>query len=156
LTVNLYGVSKCYVTDRIDACGSPDSQYEVLTDQVEGGHTITLRRTGESEILQFYYQGPMNEPMGIEWAPNSTQFLFTVGRSVNTAYITGPGYVLIIPEIDDTWPPQFTPDGSLVYYLKPVGAEGASDIFVLGPDGSNPRNLTNASSAHKLCPRWRP
>jgi len=63
---------------------------------------------------------------------------------------------LIIPEISDAWLPQFMPDGALVYYLKPVGAEGAADIFIVGPDGSNPRNLTNAPSAFKMCPRWRP
>jgi serine/threonine-protein kinase len=155
-TVNLYGVSKCNITDRTDACRSPDGQYEVITNQTDNGHTVTLRRAGESEILHFYYQGRLNEPLGIQWAPNSTQFLFTTDRTVQAAYISGPGYAPIIPELSDAWPPQFTPDGALVYYLKPVGAEGASDIFVVGPDGSNPRNLTNAPSAFKMCPRWRP
>ena len=75
---------------------------------------------------------------------------------MHTAQLGSAGYLQIIPEIDDVWPPQYSPDGSLVFYLKPVGSEGVSDLFVVNSDGSNARNLTNAPSAFKLCPRWRP
>jgi Tol biopolymer transport system component len=75
---------------------------------------------------------------------------------VNTSRVDSAGYQQVIPEIDDRWPPQFIPGGSGIYYLKPVGAEGASDVYVVAPDGNNARNLTNAPSAHKMCPRWHP
>jgi serine/threonine protein kinase len=153
---NLPGVNKCNITDRVDACLSPDGQYKVVTDRKEDGHTLALWDALTNAILEGYYHGPLNKTAGIEWAPNSRRFLFTIGRSVHTAQVGSAGYLQIIPEIDDIWPPQYTPDGSLVYYLKPVGSEGASDILVVSPDGANPRNLTNAPTAHKLCPRWRP
>jgi serine/threonine-protein kinase len=156
-TVNLYGVNKCNVTDRVDVCLSPDGQYKAVTDRVgEAGHTVALWRASDNEILEGYYQGPLNKAAGIVWAPDSSRFLFTIGRSVHTAQVGSAGYLQIIPEIDDTWPPQYMPDGSFIYYLKPVGSEGASDILVVSPDGSTMRNITNAPAAYKMCPRWRP
>jgi hypothetical protein len=149
-------VNRCNITDRVDECLSPDGQYKVITTRDETGHSLSLVRAGDNTILEGYYHGPLNKAAGIVWAPDSSRFLFTIGRSVHTARVDSAGYLQIIPEIDDRWPSQYTPNGSLVYYLKPVGAEGASDIFVVGPDGSGARNLTNAPSAHKTCPRWRP
>jgi hypothetical protein len=155
-SINLHTVRKCNITDRVDACTSPDGIYKAVTDRVNGGHTVSLWNDSDNTILHGYYQGPLNKAAGIEWSPDSSSFLFTIGRSVHKAQVDHAGYDQIIPEIDDNWPPQFTPDGSLIYYLKPVGSEGASDIFAVGPDGSTPRNLTNAPNAHKLCPRWQP
>jgi hypothetical protein len=42
----------------------------------------------------------------------------------------------------------------MVMFLKPVSG-AIADVFVARPDGSGERNLTNASIAVKLCPRWR-
>jgi hypothetical protein len=154
--INLYGVSKCSITDRIDECASPDGVYKVVTSGHERGHSVALVRASDGSVIHGYYDGRLNEPMGIQWSPDSQRFLFTVGRTVNTARVDNAGYQQVIPEIDDRWPPQFIPGGSLIYYLKPVGAEGASDVYVLAPDGNSARNLTNAPSAHKMCPRWRP
>jgi hypothetical protein len=42
----------------------------------------------------------------------------------------------------------------MLYYLKPSGSEGASDVFIINIDGTGERNLTNAPIAHKFCPRW--
>jgi hypothetical protein len=156
VSINLYGVNKCTITDSVDACPSPDGQYKVVTNRVTEGHTVALWRTSDNEVLEGYYQGSLNKAAGIVWAPNSQRFLFTISRSVHTAQVGSAGYLQIIPELDDAWPAQYSPDGSFVFYLKPVGSEGASDIFVVSPDGSNPRNLTNAPTAHKSCPRWRP
>jgi hypothetical protein len=115
-----------------------------------------LWRVSDNAILHGYYQGPLSKAVGIIWASNSYRFLFGINRSVHTARVDDAGYLQIIPQIEDTWPPQFTPDGSLIYYLKPVGSEGAADIFIVNLDGSGATNLTNAPSAHKMCPRWHP
>jgi Tol biopolymer transport system component len=155
-TINLYGVSKCNITDRVDACLSPDGQYKVVTDRTENGHMLSLWNASDNSILEAYYHGPLNKGAGIEWASDSRRFLFTIGRSVHIAQVGSASYLQIIPEIEDSWPPQFVPGGLLIYYLKPEGSEGAADIFVVSPDGSNMRNLTNAPSTHKMCPRWRP
>jgi hypothetical protein len=48
---------------------------------------------------------------------------------------------------------QYSPDGSMVMYLKPVNG-AIADVFVAQPDGNGERNLTNASISVKLCPRW--
>jgi hypothetical protein len=140
---------------KADECLSPDDVYKVVTAHDPGGHSLALWRASDNAILEGYYYGASNKDAGIEWSPDSQHFLFAIGRSVHTAQVDSAGYLQIIPEIDDRWPPQYAPDGSLVYYLKPEGSEGASDIYVVGPDGSNARNITNVPSAHKLCPRWR-
>lgn len=154
--INLSGVRKCSITDRIDECASPDDVYKVVTSGHERGHSVALVRASDGAVIHGYYDGRLNEPMGIQWSPDSQRFLFTVGRTVNTARVDSAGYQQVVPEIDDRWPPQYIPGGSLIFYLKPVGAEGASDVYVVAPDGSNARNVTNAPSAHKMCPRWRP
>jgi serine/threonine protein kinase len=155
-TVNLYGVAKCAVSDSVDVCLSPNGQFKVVTNRVPEGHTVALWRASDNEVLEGYYQGSINKAAGIEWSPGSQRFLFTIGRSVHTAQVGSAGYTQIAPEIDDIWPPQYSPDGSAVYYLKPVGSGGATEVYAVGPDGSNLRNLTNAPTAAKLCPRWRP
>jgi serine/threonine protein kinase len=154
--VNLRGVAKCAISDSVDVCLSPDGQYKVVTDRTPEGHTVALWRASDNEVLEGYYQGSLNKAAGIEWSPDSTHFLFTIGRSVHAAQVGSAGYSQIIPDTDDTWPPQYSSDGSTVYYLKPVGSAGITDIAAVGPDGSNARNLTNAPTAQKLCPRWRP
>ena len=121
-------------------CGG--GRYSLLVQTVAGGS-------------ERYYQGLLDTMVGIQWAWNSQYFIFGVDRIINVIQVGAGGYKQAISYYDDRWPPQFSPDGSLLYFLKPVGNEGASDVFVVNVDGSGERNLTNAPIAHKFCPRWR-
>jgi hypothetical protein len=152
--VNVYGISKCGLTERTDACTSPDGAYKVITNFLEGYQYSLSVQTVATGSDMWIYQGKLNTTVGIQWAWNSQRFIFGVDRTINVVRPGVGGYAQAISFYEDTWPPQFSPDGSLLYYLKPVGNEGASDVFVVNVDGTGERNLTNASIAHKFCPRW--
>ncbi|MFP4394971.1 MAG: hypothetical protein ACLFTI_06875, partial [Anaerolineales bacterium] len=154
--VSLYGTSKCNVTERTDVCTSPDGQWKLVTNFIEGaGHSVTMEPASDPSAGKFVYQGPLNRAAGVQWAPNSQTVIFTVDRTVNAVQAGADSYYQLVGYISDAWPPQFSPDGAYLYYLRPVGNEGASDVYMVNADGSGERNLTNASFSHKLCPRWR-
>ena len=102
----------------------------------------------------WYYQGKLDTAVGIQWAWNSQRFIFGVDGAVNVIQVGVDGYRQAISFYNDVWLPQFSPDGSMLFYLKPTGSEGASDVFIVNIDGTGERNLTNAPIAHKFCPRW--
>ena len=155
ITVNLYGVNKCGITARTDACSSPDGQYKVITNQVnDSDHSLSIYTADESNHWA-YYQGPLNRTVGIQWTPNSRNVIFGVGNIINIIQAGTDGYQQLTAYIDNTWPVQLSPDGSMLYYLQAVGSVGATDVFIINVDGSGLRNLTNAPVAFKQCPRWR-
>ncbi len=153
--VNVYGISKCGFTERTDACTSPNQAYKVITNFLENRQYSMLVQTVSDGSELWYYQGSLSTVVGIQWAWNSQRFIFGVDRIVNVVQAGVGGYNQAISYYDDRWPPQLSPDGSQLYYLKPVGNEGASDVFIVNVDGTGERNLTNAPIAHKFCPRWR-
>lgn len=150
---NLYWPSRC-TTGGIAECISPDGQYKVITNQLNGDSSVALWRASDNTSIRAYYQGPLNNNIGIVWAHHSQAFMFAVNRTVNRCLANTAGYIQVIPEIDTSWPPQYSPDGSVIYYLKPVGSVGASDIFMVDANGNNASNLTNNPNTQKLCPRW--
>ena len=154
LTISLYPVRKCNITERTDACESPDKQYKVITNLSGSEWTVNLQTVATGSD-QWYYTGVVNRDIGIQWALNSRYALFGVQNTVNVIAVGVPSYQQVISYMDPNWPPQFAPNGTLLYYLRPVGSEGASDVFVVNVDGTGERNITNAPIAHKLCPRWR-
>ena len=155
ITVNLYGVNKCGITARTDACNSPDGQYKVITNQIADS-TLTLSIYTADETAHWaYFQGQLNRTVGIQWTPNSQNVIFGVGNIINIIQAGTDGYHQLTAYIDNTWPAQLSPDGSMLYYLQAVGSVGATDIFIINLDGSGLRNLTNAPVAFKQCPRWR-
>ncbi len=154
--VSLAGVSKCNVTERTDVCLSPDQQWKLVTNFIEGaGYSVTMEPAADPSAGRFVYQGALNKAAGVQWSPDSQIAIFTVDRTVNAVRAGGDSYYQLAGYTSDAWPPQFSPDGSYLYYLRPVGNEGASDVYIVNVDGSGERNLTNAPVAHKLCPRWR-
>lgn len=153
-TVNLYGVSKCGLTERTDVCTSPNGAYKVITNFVgDWQYSLSVQTVADGSDM-WYYQGKLNTNLGIQWAWNSQRFIFGVDGVINVIRPGSEGYAQVIAFYDDSWPPQFSPDGAQLYYLKPVGSEGASDVFIVNVDGTAERNLTNAPIAHKFCPRW--
>ena len=153
-TINLYGFNKCGLTERTDVCTSPNGAYKVITNFVgDWQYSLSVQIVADSSDM-WYYQGKLNTDFGIRWAWNSQRFIFGVDGVINVIRPGAGGYAQVISFYDDSWPPQFSPDGAQLYYLKPVGSEGASDVFIVNVDGTGERNLTNAPIAHKFCPRW--
>jgi len=153
-SVALYGVNRHLISGRVESIASPDGRYKVLTNNLGDSFTLNVNSADDSD-QRFYFQGPLNRTVGIVWSPTSQYVLFGSNRNVNIIQPGMDNYRTIIGTIEDTWPPQFSPDGSLIYYLQPVGSEGASDVFVMNTDGSGARNSTNAPIAYKMCPRWK-
>jgi hypothetical protein len=155
LTIHLRPPERCSIAGTVDSCPSPNGQFKVNTSRTQGSdYQITLWRTSDNKMLEAIYTGPLNIHPGMNWSPDSSHFLFTVGQSVYRADVDQAGYRIILPFKHDTWPLQYTPDGAFVYYLKPVSGK-ISDVFLARPDGTGERNLTRSPIAIKLCPRWR-
>jgi len=73
-----------------------------------------------------------------------------VGDTVNRAFLNGTYNQILYP----AYTPIFSPDGSLILFLKPVGP-GVNDVFVSNNDGTMVRNVTNVTIVDKRCPAWR-
>ncbi len=152
-SVRLRPLERCQVAGTVGSCPSPDGMYKANTNNVGGRFSVVLFNVAENRIQEAYYEGPLNIYVGLNWAPDSSHFLFTADSSVYRADVGRAGVYRVIPYKDREWPLQYSPDGGTVMYLKPVNG-AIADVFVAQPDGSGERNLTNASISVKLCPRW--
>ncbi len=146
---NLYYGPFCNISGGVDVCAAPNGQVEVVVNKVGADFSITTRPPA-SDNFTFVYQGSLDTAEGIRWSPTSDSFLFVVGDTVHRAFPNG-NYAQIIPT---AFTPSFSPDGSQILYLKPVGP-GVRDVFVSSADGSNQKNVTNVTAVDKTCPAWR-
>jgi eukaryotic-like serine/threonine-protein kinase len=151
-TYTMLGETVCGVTERTDACSSPDGAYKLVTNFLEGWKYDVLLQSTSDGSSEWYYNGSVETAFGIRWAANSRVVAFGVGSTVNVIQVGGTGYHQVVSAYDNQWLPRLSPDGAWSLYLQPGGA----DVFVAAiPDGGS-RNLTNDASIVKLCPRWRP
>ncbi len=148
---NLFRGYRCGIPQTISTCASPNGAYEIVIDaQDPNNASLLVRPTGNASAVQFVYQGVLDLQDGLQWSPGSTTFLFSIGTDTYAGYPSG-GYDHILSQ---GYEPFFSPNGSSLLYRKPVGP-GVYDIFVSNADGSNERNVTNASSVNKTCAVWR-
>jgi len=149
-------IQMCPVAGTVGSCPSPNGLYKANTSHTGStNYAVTLVRAKDGRQLRSYYIGKLYIFDGINWAPDSSHFLFTdMEMGVCRSDVDKDGFRVILPFKDKDWPLQYTPDGKYVYYLKPVSGSNA-DVFIARPDGSGERNLTNAPISKKLCPRWK-
>lgn len=76
-----------------------------------------------------------------------------LGGSLYTRAFAGGEWTRLTSGTASEDDPVWSPDGSRIAYQS--NASGTWDIWVIGADGSNPRNLT-ADSAYDLVPTWSP
>lgn len=153
-TVAIHPVMRCQVAGTVGSCPSPDGAYKANTNNYGNGFSVVLFNVAEDRIQESYFEGKLNIYVGLNWAPDSSHFLFTVDSSVYRADVGKPGIYQVIGYKDPEWPLQFSTDGTYVMYLKPVNG-AIADVFVATSAGTGERNVTNAPIALKLCPRWR-
>jgi serine/threonine protein kinase len=149
-TFNLFYGYRCAVGSP-QTCPSPDGVYKVVLWKQAGSYSLSVRRTADDSLVQSTYDGSLNEDIPILWAPDSSYFYFGIKNTLHRASPSAAGYQPVLPI---AYQPYLSPDGSMILYLQPVGAVGAYDIWVANADGSNPRNVTSAPEAYKLCARW--
>ena len=149
-TFSLFHGNYCGVGEGPSTCASPNGQYEVFTSgNYSDGFVINIRLAGATDNGAFVYSGEFDNNEGIRWSPTSNGFLFVVRDTVLFGRLSG-GYDEIIPT---AYNPVFSPNGSQILYLKPIGP-GINDIFVSNSDGTNAQNITNVSTIDKKCAAW--
>jgi hypothetical protein len=153
-TVGIRPIARCQIAGTVGSCPSPNGKWKVNTTNKGDYFSVVLWNVDENKQQEAYFQGKLNIYTGINWAPDSSHFLFTVEHAVYRADVGQAGYREILPFKDREYPLQYSTDGSMIMYPKPVSG-AIVDIFVANPDGSGERNLTNAPIAVKLCPRWK-
>jgi hypothetical protein len=153
-----YHPARCNITERMDACTSPDGKYKLITSFQPGWEYAVLLQEVATESDTFVYQGRLNIDAGVLWASNSRYVAVGIGATIQVIQVPGAAMMQAVSQYDDRQPgeyPVFSPAGTSMLYLKPAGGAGNADVFVVNVDGSGERNLTNAPTTRKLCPRWR-
>ena len=151
-TYNLYYGYTCGVAKLVE-CASPDGQYKVVLWKQEKTYSMSIRRVADDTMVAATYEGPLDSDLPIMWSPDSRFFYFGINKELHRASPYEAGYQAVAAEVNH---PFLSPNGSMILYLKPVGALGNYDIMVVnatGPRGE-PANVTNVSDIQKLCPRW--
>ncbi|MBN1250171.1 MAG: hypothetical protein JXC32_21080 [Anaerolineae bacterium] len=155
-TFSLFVPTQCAITERTDACSSPDASYKLITSfQPDYTYSVLLQNVA-SATETFVYQGRLNDDLGIQWARTSQHVYFGIDTAIHVVGLGGD-YLQVVSQFDPGagTKPTFTPDGTAIFFMKPSGGLGNSDVFIVNVDGSGERNLTNAAATQKLCPRWR-
>lgn len=149
------GGTRCNLTERTDACTSPDSNYQLITNFMEGWIYAVLLKNTQDGSETFIYQGKLNTSAGVQWDSGSRYVAFGIGSGIHVVSASSGQFWQAFGGYDEGWTPTFTPDGNSFLYLKPSGGQGNSDVFIVSAEGGAERNLTNAPATPKLCPRWR-
>ncbi len=149
-------VNVCKLAGTVGSCPAPNGAVKANTSNLgDGNFAVTLVRANDGQQLRSYYIGKLHIWSGLNWAPDSSHFIFTdQNMGVIRANVDKDGYNVILGVKYNDWPMQFTPDGSYLYYLKLVSGANA-DVFIIRSDGSGERNITNAPITKKMCPRWK-
>jgi TolB protein len=90
------------------------------------------------------------DPFQPQWSPDGTQLAFEAGDSTYDIYVvnadgTGLKAIAHNPNLDENWP-VWSPDGTLIAYAVTDNLSGLNDgtwdLYVMRPDGSDSRRLT--------------
>lgn len=154
-TYNVVRYSRCAVTERTDACTSPDGNYKLITNFLPGWNYSVLLQEVATATDSFIYQGKLTTAAGVQWDNSSRYVYLGIGGSIQVVSVATQQLQQAIAGYEEGWPPQFSPDGTQLLYLKPSGGQGNADAFLVGVNGANERNLTNAPGVTKRCPVWR-
>lgn len=161
-TVERDGANLTRLTDHSTADGypawSPDGTRIAFASERDGDWEIYVMNadgSGQTNISR----SPDTIDRAPSWSPDGSQIVF------ESAAFGQPGEIVVIRADGTGWKnisdtpdaeeanPVWSPDGQLIAFE--TTRTGNREIFVMGPDGSNPRNLTN-HPADDLQPAWSP
>ncbi len=141
---------------------SPDGS-EIAFDTLGG--IYVMAPDGSDLQLVSQYQGKYAcydlEP---SWSPDGSKLVFAVlcdggndGIWVVNADGTGKTQLAAPDRISDYWSPAWSPDGTRIAFVGVSGGPAAYryDLYVMNPDGSDVRKLTDGS-AYPSLPAWSP
>jgi Tol biopolymer transport system component len=136
---------------------SPDSQWMVFREN----YTNLVIADGYGKritTLPEQFQGAGFEPV---WKPDSSGFAFTGSRgSVDNIvfYDIATGELREITQFDGAleYSPLWSPDGSLLMYTLMTGYTDESGVYVISPDGGQPRPIYEGRAQYHYQPAWSP
>lgn len=100
--------------------------------------------------------GPIGAP---RWSPDGTKIAFDASNYTSNALfvytLDQPSAAQLMDRPVPIFAPDWSPDGTSLLFSAPSGAAGLSQIFTIGADGTNPREITS-SDVSKGVPRWSP
>lgn len=138
-------------TDRFSPNWSPDGQYIVFSTVAEGRNQIEIISVNDSNrhlLTHNSFNG-----VNATWSPDGQQILFLLQGEKQT-----PNQVRVMSADGsneyalancDYEPPSWSPDGKLIAFVF------NQQIWVMAPDGSNQRNLSN-NTFQDYQPTWSP
>lgn len=150
--VSLHRGYRCSLAASVNVCKSPNGKIEaVVTFYDQKPAVIVLRAAGGQGGETFLYSGELSSREPLAWSPDGARFTFVEKNgTVFLARTDGSGYSGLTNGSDVMW----SPDGTMLLFSRYAGA--VRELFVIAPDGSGERNVSNAGLIDKLCPAWRP
>jgi len=136
---------------------SPDGRRIAFASEREGALNVwTMNADGtDQRRLTNYRIGKAAIPA---WSPDGRWIAFTsnvrLGWRVSVIDSEGKEERVIASERGDCRP-AWSPDGRSIAFVS-VRGDGKGDIWVVAPDGSNPRRLTTTDRLYDYHPAWSP
>ena len=137
---------------------SPDSGRIAVTAYTPGSENrLDLLDPGTGALTTAATgSGPIGAP---RWSPDGTKIAFDASNSTSNALfvytLDQPSAVQLIERPAPVFAPDWSPDGNSLLFGAPSAAGNLSQIFTVGADGTNPREITS-SGVSKGLPRWSP
>jgi hypothetical protein len=132
---------------------SPGGQLDLYVARADGSDPVRI--AGSKEYEEY----------SPTWSADGSRLAFRVGRphgddqpDIWAVDRDGSNPVNLTNTPENTeWSPAWSPDGSQIAYYGGQNANGAGDIFVMRPDGSNKRNITMGKlPGSSEYPSWSP
>lgn len=138
---------------------SPDSSQIVFSSWRDNDiKQIFIMNADGSKVRQLTY-GPHRDLSNPVWSPDGSQLALSLDFELVIMHSDGsnPHQITDLP---DNWPDQlaWSPDGSMISFVSEVRAADGQlweQIFVIKPDGSELKQLTDGPAHHRF-PAWSP
>ena len=142
-----------------------EAKYALIVMEADGGHRTTLA----NGLLGPVWPGggvAFGPAIGLSWSPDSHRIAFSarIGDAAEQQiYVTDadrPGATRIVASDWYGVSPTWSPDGSSIAFKRIVPCCGGppDSLWLVGPDGSNPHQLSAATGTHEalLGTAWSP
>src|SRR5712691_2670027 len=150
--------SQIYVTNA-DPAWSPDGSRIAFAG---GGDIFLMQADGTGRVNLTNCPSADRSPA---WSPDGTRIVFTqrqtafgpIGVYVMNSVTTGPACSGATLLVNNAEYPAWSPDGSTIAFMADSGTTlSAGKIYLMNPDGTGVRRLTNDPSFVDVQPSWSP
>lgn len=137
---------------------APDGRSIVfLSDRDGAGQQIYLTSIAGGELTRL--SAARSFDSAPDWSPDGSQIVFVADvdadSQIHLMNADGSGRTRITQGVEDD-EPEWSPDGLSIAFVSLVRDEDQTDIFVMNPDGSGQRNLSNTAELGEWAPSWSP